>query len=385
VEDKKLMNRFFEIIYLHLLSEIIMSIKKLTQKMIRPREGLDIFSGAGGMSLGAISAGINVVLAIDNNEIAAKTYIKNHPDTKFILDDIRNVKPLDHIKKNIFIVFGGPPCQGFSLSNTKTRTLNNPNNFLFSEFVRVVKDIRPFWFVFENVQGISNFNNGETVIKIKNCFQDIGYNISESILYASDYGVPQLRNRFFMVGNRLGISFEFPKKLDYLVSVDEAISDLPELTNGDMLNSAPYKVGVIPSAYSLAMRSGSQESTQNYVSRNKEYVINRYKHIKQGQNWKAIPDELMNNYANKTNCHSGIYRRLDLSKPSVVISNYRKNMLIHPKADRGLSVREAARLQSFPDNFFFEGSLIHIQQQIGNAVPPLLAEAIFKQILSYGK
>ncbi|MEI7585855.1 DNA cytosine methyltransferase [Runella sp.] len=131
------------------------------------------------------------------------------------------------------------------------------------------------------------------------------------------------------------------------------------------------------------MRNKSIFSLQNYVSKNMDYVIERYKYIKQGENWKSIPIELMQNYANVSNCHSGIYKRLDASKPSVVISNYRKNMLIHPFQDRGLSVREAARLQSFPDDFIFKGTLMQIQQQIGNAVPPLLAEAIFKQILSF--
>lgn len=131
------------------------------------------------------------------------------------------------------------------------------------------------------------------------------------------------------------------------------------------------------------MRNGSNEAHQNYVSRNADYVIERYSYIKQGENWRAIPDELMRNYADKSNCHSGIYKRLVADKPSIVISNYRKNMLIHPYQDRGLSVREAARLQSFPDHFIFKGSLMHIQQQIGNAVPPLLAKAVFDKILEY--
>jgi DNA (cytosine-5)-methyltransferase 1 len=124
---------------------------------------------------------------------------------------------------------------------------------------------------------------------------------------------------------------------------------------------------------------------QNYVSRNKPYVIERYKYIKQGQNWQSIPKSLMKNYSDKSKCHSGIYRRLNYQEPSVVISNYRKNMLIHPVEDRGLSVREAARLQSFPDTFKFFGLISEIQQQIGNAVPPLLAKAIFDRIMEYEK
>ena len=131
------------------------------------------------------------------------------------------------------------------------------------------------------------------------------------------------------------------------------------------------------------MRKRSKDATQNFVSKNADYIIERYKYIKPGQNWKAIPEELMSNYKDKNNCHSGIYRRLKEHEPSVVISNYRKNMLIHPLQDRGLSVREAARLQSFPDDFIFEGTIHYIQQQIGNAVPPLLAESIFRKILSY--
>jgi len=144
----------------------------------------------------------------------------------------------------------------------------------------------------------------------------------------------------------------------------------------------PYRRGK-HSDYSRKMRNGTKRSMQNYVSQNEDYVLERYKYIKPGENWQAIPIELMQNYANRDNCHSGIYRRLDPNKPSVVISNYRKNMLIHPYQNRGLSVREAARLQSFPDDFIFEGTITHVQQQIGNAVPPLLAEVIFKRMIEY--
>ena len=149
-----------------------------------------------------------------------------------------------------------------------------------------------------------------------------------------------------------------------------------------MEDSLPYKCSVKEaSEYAQLMRHGSRTSKQNYVSRNADYVIERYKYISQGENWRAIPEKLMSNYKDKNQCHSGIYKRLIADKPSVVISNYRKNMLIHPFQDRGLSVREAARLQSFPDKFIFKGSLMHIQQQIGNAVPPLLAKSVFEQIL----
>ena len=135
------------------------------------------------------------------------------------------------------------------------------------------------------------------------------------------------------------------------------------------------------SPYAKLMRGNSQQCHNNLVTKNSDYIIERYKHISQGENWEAIPQELMKNYKNVSRCHTGIYRRLKEDEPSIVIGNFRKNMLIHPWEDRGLSVREAARLQSFPDNFIFEGSIGYQQQQVGNAVPPLLAKAVFDHVL----
>ncbi len=343
--------------------------------------GVDIFSGAGGLSIGALNAGIQIPIAIEKDPNAAKTFKRNHPEATVITNDIVEVDTKSLNIQNPFIVFGGPPCQGFSLSNSKTRNEKNKNNKLYHEFVRFIRELNPEWFLFENVEGIVSFSKGETVKKIKADFEKLGYTTSSKVLTASDYGVPQDRNRFILIGNKNGIKFEFPEKLDGKVTVKEAIEDLPVLENGQSVDKLPYRNK--PSAYAKKMRNGSRKAKQNYVSRNTELVLERYKHIKQGENWRAIPDHLMQNYANKNNCHSGIYKRLHAEKPSVVISNYRKNMLIHPEQNRGLSVREAARIQSFPDNFIFEGSLMHIQQQIGNAVPPLLAEAIFKQIMQY--
>lgn len=354
------------------------------------RYGIDIFSGAGGLSLGAEMAGIKISTAIEINPHAAKTFLQNHKGAKVLRGDIQEIEPqtLHNGKKPVFVIMGGPPCQGFSLSNTRTRNMDNKKNFLFLEFVRFVKELRPEWFVLENVWGITNINEGKTQTMIEDYFRTIeGYdNISSSILWASDYGVPQNRNRFFMVGNRLGIDFKFPEKHTARVTVDEAISDLPSLQNGEMLDEAAYTLSSEDASdYELLMRQGSDKARQNYVSRNNDLVIERYKYIGQGQNWRAIPDHLMQNYADKGRCHSGIYKRLRADQPSVVISNYRKSMLIHPYEDRGISVREAARLQSFPDTFIFEGPLMHIQQQIGNAVPPLLAKAVFQQIIKQTK
>ena len=354
--------------------------------------GMDVFSGAGGLSLGAEMAGIDVKYAVEVWPSAAATYRKNHPSATVINDDITKIHPKEdiiHGDEHVFIIMGGPPCQGFSMSNQRTaengRTMENPKNQLFRQFVRFVDELKPDWFLFENVAGIVNMENGDTIKHIAKSFEDLGYKITEpTILWANDYGVPQKRNRCFIVGNRVGIDFKFPESMGSNVTVADAIDDLPELKTGENIPQAPYRKNLSEcSDYAKLMRGKSICSIQNEVSLNNDLVIERYKYIRQGHNWRDIPEELMMNYKDKTRCHSGIYKRLKSDEPSVVISNYRKMMLIHPTQHRGLSVREAARLQSFPDDFFFEGPISHIQQQIGNAVPPLLAKAIFKQILSY--
>ena len=350
--------------------------------------GIDLFAGAGGLSIGAQMSGVTVEHAIEFNESAAKTYKRNHDKTNVICKDIREVEPHKLFKPgtHVFIIMGGPPCQGFSLSNTMTRNMDNPNNSMFKEFVRFVRELSPDWFVFENVFGLTNINNGATEKMIESCFEELGYKVESGILWASSFGVPQSRNRYFMVGNKLGIKFTFPKPVDGEVTVADALSDLPILSNGDNFEELPYSIPFSEaSEYAKLMRDGAEVCTQNYVSRNNDLVIERYKYIGQGQNWRAIPECLMVNYADKARCHSNIYRRLRMDKPSVVISNYRKSMLIHPTQDRGLSVREAARIQSFPDAYHFEGPISHIQQQIGNAVPPLLAKAVIDQIIKLSK
>lgn len=366
---------------------------KLRPKTYKEREvfmkpiGFDIFSGAGGLSLGAQWAGIDVRTAIEINPSAAKTYKRNHPTANVIQGDIQEIDAKNFVSKEepVFIIMGGPPCQGFSMSNTMSRNMDNPKNLLFREFVRFVRDIKPEWFLFENVWGFTKMEQGHIEDMIQCLFESLGYKVKHAVLWAHEYGVPQKRNRFFMVGNRSGIDFEFPEpNTKHIVTVKEAIDDLPPLKNGEMRESAQYtKTYAQATKYERKMRKGSKEAKQNFVSRNNDLVIQRYHYIGQGQNWRAIPDFLMQNYADKGRCHSGIYKRLKEDEPSVVISNYRKSMLIHPTEDRGISVREAARLQSFPDTFIFDGPISHIQQQIGNAVPPLLAKAVFDKILSY--
>lgn len=344
--------------------------------------GVDVFAGAGGMSLGAEWAGIKVAVAIEKDIYAAETYRTNHVKTKVINEDIHSIHELPNdITNGVDILFGGAPCQGFSTSNRRTNNRKNPQNWLYQEFIRMLQLCNPKWFIFENVTGLLELESGGFFQDILMDFTKLGYVCSYEVLNAVDFGVPQRRSRLFIIGSINGNKVELkPVKACRMVSVKEAIEDLPLLENGASIDVQPYYKQPA-SEYAKAMRGKLTECTGNLVSKNSKTVLERYKYIKQGQNWTAIPAELMKNYKDSSQCHTGIYYRLIENQPSVVIGNYRKSMLIHPRQDRGLSVREAARLQSFPDKYVFKGSIGYQQQQIGNAVPPLLAKYIFGQIL----
>jgi DNA (cytosine-5)-methyltransferase 1 len=345
--------------------------------------GIDIFSGSGGLSQGAKLAGIKLKYANEIDFYSSQTYCANHPEVKMFQSDIKCLKGIDFnfSKNEPVILFGGPPCQGFSYSNQRTRTSENEKNWLFEEFVRIAKEIMPEWIVFENVGGFSDSVNGFFFDQTKIKFQNLGYKVSPLVLNAVDYGVPQNRKRVFIVCSLSNIELNAPNEISKKVTVGDAILDLPEIENGFLCNSLEYDKKP-HSSYSKKMRSDKNITTNHNVTRNSDLIIERYKHVTQGGNWKDIPDSLMMNYKDVTRCHSGIYHRLDVNKPSVVIGNFRKNMLIHPIRDRGLSVREAARLQSFDDNYIFKGFLTHQQQQVGNAVPPYLARAVFSEIIN---
>jgi DNA (cytosine-5)-methyltransferase 1 len=347
--------------------------------------GIDLFAGAGGLSLGAVQAGIDVKLAIENDPYSIETYTNNHPYTTVYSKDIKT------FRKNFFkppneplIIFGGPPCQGFSTSNQKTRNRQNPKNWLFKEFIKFVQMYSPEWIVFENVKGILDTAKGIFLDSLIKEIKLLGYLISKWILNAIDYGVPQSRSRLFVIGSKKGLKLEEPEPKDEVITVRDAIFDLPKLKNGNKKNVMNYSSNPC-SNYSKLLRMGSKYSNNNFVSKNTLLVLERYKYIPQGGNWKDIPDHLMTNYKDKNRCHTGIYHRLKLNEPSVIIGNYRKNMLIHPTQNRGLSVREAARLQSFPDNYIFKGPFGFQQQQVGNAVPPMLSEIVFSQIMKSEK
>lgn len=346
--------------------------------------GIDLFAGAGGLSLGAERNGIDVLYAIEKDVNAAKTYALNHPRTHVIHDDIKNIRslPLNSAKDNQLILFGGPPCQGFSTSNQKTRSRTNPQNWLFYEFIRFVEAHQPSWIIIENVKGIVETESGLFSELLCQEFDRLGYSCSVHLLCASDFGIPQNRNRLFIIASPKSVLIDFGSyKQSHTVSVYDAIADLPSLPNGANRDIMPYKC-LPKSEYAAKLRGGLSECSGHFVTRNSDRVLQRYAYIPPGGNWSSIPDELMKNYTDKSRCHTAIYYRLVQEMPSVTLGNYRKSMIIHPWEDRGLSVREAARLQSFPDSYRFCGSIGFCQQQVGNAVPPMLAEVIFKEIIS---
>lgn len=260
--------------------------------------GYDLFAGAGGMSLGARWAGIKIALAVEIDPHAAKTYSANHPGTKVFNDDIRRLtsKHLKSLqpKQGQTIVFGGPPCQGFSYSNQRTRSADNPDSWLFTQFLRVVRVLRPDWVVFENVQGIVNTAEGLFVTEVvRRLEKTLKYRVSFGLLNALDHGVPQDRTRFFLVASRDGVQFTLPPAaVRKHLTVHDAIGDLPELPNGAAVSSMPYRTAS-PSRFARSMRGRLRKSPNHLVTRNSATVLRRYAHIPQGGNWEDIPARLM--------------------------------------------------------------------------------------------
>ena len=355
---------------------------------------LDICAGAGGLSRGLRMAGFDVCCAVEVDKYVAETYRTNFPKVEVIEDDIRRVRTdvlrqkLQYWSQPLTAVVAGLPCQGFSESNRRTRNVTNPKNLLYREVLRLIRELTPRWFIVENVAGIATLESGMFLGRVLRAFRSVGYKVKYKVLNASEYGVPQVRRRAFIVGNRVGCEFEFPRVTagqDGMrqTTVRDAIRDLRTLRNGATVDSRDYRMGwEEASAYARELRSEDRlKVTGNVVSKNSEHVLARYRYIRPGENWRAIPTHLMGNYGTLGMVHTGIYHRLAWNAPSKVIGNFRKNMLIHPTQQRGLSIREAARLQSFPDEHVFVGPLNQRQQQVGDAVPPLLAKAVAQAVV----
>ena len=317
---------------------------------------IDLFAGAGGMSLGFDNAGFKNLLAVEFNKDFAETYKKNFPRHNLIVDDIKNVteKQIHDIIKNekVDVIIGGPPCQGFSIAGNIGRNfIDDDRNRLFKEFVRFVKIIRPRMFVLENVAAMERHNKGETIKEIVSSFKEIGYDIKYKVLNAVNYGVPQERRRIFIVGALGENSFEYPKEINNIVTVKEAIDDLPKLENGE--------TSEIPNH--TAMKHSAQ-------------MLEKMSYVSDGGNRNDIPEKLRPKSGD-----SRKYIRYNSKKPSFCVTGDMRK-IFHYSQNRALTCRELARLQTFPDSFIFLGNAGNVQQQIGNAVPVLLANKIALQV-----
>jgi len=356
-----------------------------------PYIGIDLFAGAGGLSYGLKQAGFDMKLGIEVDPNAALTLQENNKGMNVVVSDIRSLDPLAVIKSaglkkgDIDLVAGGPPCQGFSHSNKRSRSLTNPLNNLYKQFFRFVKKLEPEVFLLENVAGLKTLQKGVVLKDILKIGEDLlRYHVQWDTFDAVDAGVPQRRKRLFFIGTKHEQNGILKVRKSKIVTVREALDDLPMCENGNRVDELAYSRNSKLSNYQKKMRkNGENIVSNNIVTRNCDLVLERYKYIPPGGNWKNIPPHLMTNYKNPSNCHGWIYYRLKWDEPSVVIGNFRKNMLIHPDQDRGLAVREAARLQSFPDDRIFYGTIESQRLQVANAVPPLMAKQRGENIIKY--
>jgi DNA-methyltransferase (dcm) len=339
---------------------------------------VDLFCGAGGLSYGFEQAGFRVLLGIDNDATALKTFKANHKGAKAICGDITNITYRDIKKvvgdKKIDVVIGGPPCQGFSLSGP--RNFNDPRNVLYLSYIRLVNEIRPEMFVIENVPGLIRLFNGQVKDKIIETFQEMGYEIRYRILTASDYGVPQKRNRVVFVGNKPGHVFSYPKKHSELVTCEMALSDLPALADNDYLGEDRQNYPGEPlNGYQKTMRQGSKAIFNHVAAHHDERVRSIIDLVPPGKNYKALPEDIKS----KSHFHVAWTRFPDNAPAPTIDTGHRHHF--HYKYNRVPTVRECARLQSFPDRFVFQGNKTQQFRQVGNAVPPLMAVAIASEIL----
>lgn len=336
---------------------------------------IDLFCGCGGLSYGFEKAGYNILLGIDNDAKALETFELNHRRSKSICGDITKVTYEDDIKpligdETIDVIIGGPPCQGMSLSGP--RKFDDPRNKLYLTYIRLVEEIKPKAFVIENVPGLVGLFGGQIKDSIMQRFTDMGYDIQYKILCAADYGVPQNRKRVVFVGIKNG-HFEYPKEIEGKVSCSMALSDLPTLENELGNEDMPYLTKP-QNYYQKIMRENSSRVKNHIAAEHSDKVKKIISLVPDGGNYKNLPKD----YINSRNFHVA-WTRFASDKPAPTIDTGHRHHF-HYKYNRVPTVRECARLQSFPDSFVFLGNKTQQFRQVGNAVPPLMAQCIAEQL-----
>lgn len=337
---------------------------------------LDLFCGCGGLSYGFESAGFDVLVGIDNDAKALETFELNHKGAKSICGDITQINYEEHIKpllgdKQIDVIVGGPPCQGMSLSGP--RKFEDPRNKLYLSYIRLVQEIQPKAFVIENVPGLVGLFGGQIKDSIIEKFTKMGYRIEYKIMCSADYGVPQSRRRVVFVGTKVG-SFEYPAVNPSVVSCSMALSDLPTLE--DELGEDVSAYAMSPqNPYQQLMRKRSDVVLNHVAASHSDKVRKIISLVPDGGNYKDLPEE----YRGSRNFHVA-WTRFASDKPAPTIDTGHRHHF-HYKYNRVPTVRECARLQSFPDDFKFLGNKTQQFRQVGNAVPPLMAQAIAEQVM----
>lgn len=350
---------------------------------------IDLFCGCGGFSKGFEQAGFNIVYGIDNWKDATVTYKRNFPFATISNEDITKVRGNDILKatglssEEVDVVIGGPPCQGFSLSGK--RMIDDPRNILYKSFVEIVSDLKPPVFVMENVPGLVRLFDGKVKDSVINDFTELGYDVQMQILSADRFGVPQQRQRVFFVGINKGKiknskHFVFPKPTNgegtdrFLITCKEAISDLDFIPDDRVVGECVDYMIAPQSEYQELMRKNSTKVLNHSATMHTEKTKSIIAMVPDGGNYKDLPKELWS--TRKVNI---AWTRMNSNKPCFTIDTGH-NHHFHYKENRVPTVRESARIQSFPDEFEFIGIKTSQLRQVGNAVPPLLSQAIAEQV-----
>ena len=359
---------------------------------------LDLFAGCGGMSWGLHKEGFRIAAAVDEWKLALKTFAHNHPGCQVYCSPIEHLSPatiakdLDLGRGDLDVIIGGPPCQGFSKNVPASyRFLGDQRNQLFRDYLRFVEYLRPKVVVMENVAEIFRAFDGQVTEEILCVLERLGYRTDVGVLFAPDYGVPQRRRRCFFLASRVMDNPRLPRpthdrgaQLGLLepqrsyVSAWQAISDLPPLSNGGGSEPLPYTTSPA-NGYQAEMR-GDEVEVYDHVARNlSEIQVRRVQALSPGEGFRQLPANLR-----PATGYSGAYGRLDFESPAATITRWvfhpGSGRYYHPRDDRVITIREAARIQSFHDEFRFFGSYIKKAAQVGNAVPPRLMQAIAPRV-----
>lgn len=342
---------------------------------------IDLFSGCGGLSKGFMDAGCDVLLGVDIDQAALNTFEKNHPGAVGLngsLADPPTFKKMKDLigKRKVDLIIGGPPCQGFSL--TGPRNFDDERNKLYLSYIKAVEIFRPKGFIIENVPGMATLYKGEVKDEILKRFRRLGYDIDCKVLCAADYGVPQIRRRLVFVAVRKDLGkASFPEPIlqsEGYITSREAIDDLPTLEKDLGTEIAAY-CGRAKTPYQKLMRGKCSVLSNHTATLHKDFVKKVIAQVPEGGNYKDLPKGV----GEHRKFHMA-WTRCDGHKPSRTIDTGHRNYF-HYEYNRIPTVRESARLQSFPDDFVFTGTRTQQYRQVGNAVPPLLGYALAKHLM----